>query len=80
MSAGALSIEITMILPMLIQWGYDPHINFMSTGAWSIEIDHDPSPMLIQWGYDPSNPSSISCQLVLGPLKLTMTFAHVLIQ
>jgi hypothetical protein len=23
-------------------------------------------------GYDPSNPSSISCQLVLGPLKLTM--------
>jgi uncharacterized protein (DUF2249 family) len=41
----------------------------MSAGAWSIEIDHDPSPMLIQWGYDPSNPSSISCQLVLGPLN-----------
>jgi hypothetical protein len=43
-------LKLTMITPMLIQWGYDPSNPSsicMSTGAWSIEIDHDPSPMLI---------------------------------
>jgi hypothetical protein len=33
--------------------------------------------MLIQWGYDPSNPSSISCQLVLGSLPEWWSTSYV---
>jgi hypothetical protein len=56
-------------------WSFKSIVNFMSAGAWSIG-DHDPSPMLIQWEHS-SNPSSISCQLVLVHWNWPWSFAHV---